>query len=320
MASSKRPGKARDSHTPGRAQSGQSQNKGSLAGKASANPPAKAVVPSPWRSLGLRIGIPIIVLWVIGGILAGTWTSTVGRTVVLGTPALLTLGGLALVFWALRQTGRAKAVAGVLSNVETAADRKVALDKLNQDFGKKDPAAIFAKAQLKLQEDPQEALKELEQIDLGKVLPTVADEARAQRAMIHLLIGQVSMAKPLVEGIDLKRHDDARARAMMVAVVGETWARSGQAKRAVESLELYDPDEDTYEQVRPQLWRARAYAYAYTEDMRGMRRALRRLADQDARMLAGFLGKKTHPMLQKEAKRMLEQSGAIPRKVVYQRS
>ncbi len=277
-------------------------------------------MPSPLRSLALRIGIPIVVLWVIGGILAGTWTTTVGRSVVLGVPALLTLGGLALVFWALRQTGRAKAVAGVLSNVETAADRKVALDKLNQDFGKKDPAAIFAKAQLKLQEDPQEALKELEQIDLSKVLPTVADEARAQRAMIHLLIGQVSMAKPLVDGIDLKRHDDARARAMMVAVVGETWARSGQAKRAVESLELYDPDDDTYEQIRPQLWRARAYACAYTEDMRGMRRALRRLADQDARMLAGFLGKKTHPMLQKEAKRMLEQSGAIPRKVVYQRS
>ena len=123
MASSKRPGKARDSRASGRAQTGQSANKSGLAGKASANPPAKAVVPSPWRSLGLRIGIPIVVLWVIGGILAGTWTSTVGRSVVLGTPALLTLGGLALVFWALRQTGRAKAVAGVLSNVETAADR-----------------------------------------------------------------------------------------------------------------------------------------------------------------------------------------------------
>ncbi len=314
MASSKRPGKAGGS----RAQSSSSQKKG--AAKTGSKPPPSAIVASPWRSLALRIGVPIAVLWVIGGILAGVWTSTVGRAVVLGTPALLTVGGLALVGWALRQTGRAKAVAGVLSQVETAADRKVALDKLNQDFGKKDPAAIFAKAQLKLQEDPQEALRELEQIDLSKVLPTVADEARAQRAMIHLLIGQVSMAKPLADGIDLKRHEDARARAMMVAVVGETWARSGQAKRAIESLELYDPDEDTYEQVRPQLWRARAYACAYTDDMRGMRRALRRLADQDARMLAGFLGKKTHPVLQKEAKRMLEQSGAIPRKIVYQRS
>lgn len=269
--------------------------------------------------MALRLGIPIVVLWVIGAILAGFWTSTTGRAVVLGLPALLTLGAAGLVFWAMRQTGKARAVAGVLSNVETAADRKAALEKLNQDFGKKDPAAIFAKAQLKLQEDPQAALKELEQIDLGKVLPTVADEARAQRAMIHLMIGQVSMAKPLADAIDLKRHEDPRSRAMMVAVVGETWARSGQAKRALESLELYDPDEDTYEQVRPQLWRARAYASAYADDTRGMRRALRRLADQDPRLLAGFMGKKTHPMLQKEAKKMLEQSGAVPRKVVYQR-
>ena len=278
-----------------------------------------AVVPSPWKSLALRIGLPIAVLWIIGGILAGIWKSPTGLAVTLGAPALLTLAGIGLVVWALRQTRRAKAVAGVLSGVETAEDRKAALQKLDQGFGKKDPAAIFAKAQLKLQEDPQEALRELEQIDLSKVLPNVADEARAQRAMIHLLLGQVSMAKPLADGIDLKRHEDARARAMMVAVVGETWARSGQAKRAIESLELYDPDDDTYEQVRPQLWRARAYAYAYADDTRNMKRALRRLADQDARILAGFMGKKTHPMLQKEAKRMLEQSGAIPRKIVYQR-
>jgi hypothetical protein len=278
------------------------------------------VVASPWKSLALRIGLPILVLWIIGGIMASYWTSSTGRALTLGAPALLTAAGIGLVVWALRQTRRARAVAGVLSGVETADDRKAALQKLEQGFGKKDPAAIFAKAQLKLQEDPQEALRELEQIDLSKVLPNVADEARAQRAMIHLLLGQVTMAKPLAEGIDLKRHEDPRARAMMVAVVGETWARSGQAKRAVESLELYDPDDDTYEQVRPQLWRARAYAYAYADDTRGMKRALRRLVDLDPRILAGFMGKKTHPMLQKEAKRMLEQSGAMPRKVVYQRS
>jgi hypothetical protein len=32
------------------------------------------------------------------------------------------------------------------------------------------------------------------------------------------------------------------------------------------------------------------------------------------------MGKKTHPVLQKEARRMLEQSGGMQRKVVYQRS
>jgi len=313
VASSKRTGRSGESRGPTAP-----SKKGTPSARPSAAP--AAVVVSPWKSLATRIGLPIVVIWVIGGILAGFWTSTTGRAITLGTPALLTVAGLVLLVWALRQTRRARAVAGVLSNVDTAEDRKAALQKLEQGFGKKDPAAIFAKAQLKLQEDPQAALRELEQIDLAKVLPNVADEARAQRAMIHLLLGQVSMAKPLADGIELKRHEDARARAMMVAVVGETWARSGQAKRAVESLELYDPEDDAYEQVRPQLWRARAYAYANANDTRGMKRALRKLADQDPRILAGFMGKKTHPLLQKEARRMLEQSGAIPRKVVYQRS
>jgi hypothetical protein len=50
-----------------------------------------------------------------------------------------------------------------------------------------------------------------------------------------------------------------------------------------------------------------------------MRRALKKLLDQDARLLAGFLGKKTHPLLAREAKKMLEQSGAIPRRMVVKR-
>ena len=39
----------------------------------------------------------------------------------------------------------------------------------------------------------------------------------------------------------------------------------------------------------------------------------------DVRLLGGFMSKRTHPLLQKEAKRMVEQSGAIPRKMVVQR-
>jgi hypothetical protein len=104
--------------------------------------------------MAIRIGLPIVVLWVIGGILAGFWTSPTGRAVTLGVPALLTVGGLGLLVWALRQTRRARAVAGVLSNIDTAEDRKAALEKLETGFSKKDPVVIFAKAQLKLQEDP----------------------------------------------------------------------------------------------------------------------------------------------------------------------
>jgi hypothetical protein len=50
-----------------------------------------------------------------------------------------------------------------------------------------------------------------------------------------------------------------------------------------------------------------------------MRRALRRLLEQDVRLLGGFLMKRTHPLLMKEAKKLLEQSGQVPRKMQIQR-
>jgi hypothetical protein len=74
-----------------------------------------------------------------------------------------------------------------------------------------------------------------------------------------------------------------------------------------------------YAQLRPQLYRALAYGYAHTNDLKGMRRALKKLMAIDARLLGGFLMKRTHPLLQKEAKKLAEQSGAVPRKMVVQR-
>jgi hypothetical protein len=87
----------------------------------------------------------------------------------------------------------------------------------------------------------------------------------------------------------------------------------------VETLQVFDPDDSAYEQLRPQLYRAQAFAFAYTSDAKGMRRALKKLLDQDARLLGPFMLKKTHPLLQKEVKKLLEQSGQIPRKMVIQR-
>ena len=271
------------------------------------------------RQMVTRLGLPVLALWIVGGSIAGISTTRWIQVSGLVLPLLVTLFAAGVVVWGLRQAKKARAVAGLVGQATSAEDRKQAIAQLEQQYKKSDPAAVFAKAQLQLQEDPQAALKTLEQIDLAKVVPNIADEARAQRAMIHLLMGQVSQARPLVDGIELKRHEEVRSRAMMVAVMAEAWARSGQAKRATETLSLFDPDEGALEQIRPQLWRASAYATAYANDTRGMKRALRKLVEIDPRMLAGFLGKKTHPMLQKEAKRMLEQSGAIPRKVVYQR-
>jgi hypothetical protein len=221
----------------------------------------------------------------------------------------------------VRQAKKAQGVASILSRAAESKDgRDAALAELDAKYKGNDPTAVFARAQLLLQEDPRKALEALETINLSKVMASVADEARGQRAMIHLMIGEVSPARDLVDGIQLARHQDARSRAMLAAVVAEAWARSGQAKRAVDTLSVINADDPELAQLKPQILRAQAYAFAHSEDMKSARRALKRLGDQDARLLGGFVAKKTHPLLQREAKKLLEQSGAMQRKMQFQRS
>lgn len=267
-----------------------------------------------------RLAIPVAGGWVLCGLISTLVYSTVWKAVLLGIPTLITLLAGGLVVFALRQAQKARGVAGILSKVETAEDRKAAIAELESGKNKNDPASIFAKAQLELQEDPKAALATLERIDLGKVMAPVADEARGQRALIHLMLGDVSDARTLVSNIDLKRHQEPRTRAMLAAVSAEAWARSGEAKKAVETLGLFDPEDAAFEPLRPQLYRAWAYAYTYTNDLPAMKRTLKKLLGIDARLLGGFLTKRTHPLLQKEAKKLLEQSGQVPRKMVVQRS
>jgi hypothetical protein len=206
--------------------------------------PTDPLGPAQLKALGLRLGLPLAAAWVVGGLIAGISQSGTVRAVALALPGAVTVLAAGLVLWALRYARKARGVQEILRRVESAEDRKEALSELDSSYKKKDHAAIFARAQLLMQEDPKEALSVLEQIDLGKVMAPVADEARAQRAMIHLMHGEVKQARPLADGIELSRHQDAKTRAMMAAVVGEAWARSGQAKKALETLGLYDPEDE----------------------------------------------------------------------------
>jgi hypothetical protein len=270
------------------------------------------------RALLMRLGLIVLGVWILLGSIAA-FVSSPWNKIVLGLALVLTGVAAAMLMWTLRQAKTARGVASILSGVETDEDRKAALEKLSTDFKKGDTAAVFARAQLELQEDPKKALATLESIDLTKVMAPVADEARGQRAMIHLTQGEVGPARQLADNIDLSRHQDARTRAMLASVVAEAWARSGDAKKASETLGLYDPEDATFEQIKPQLYRALAYAAAHESDISGIRKALRKLISIDVRLLGGFMMKKTHPLLQKEAKKMLEQSGQVPKKMVVQR-
>jgi len=280
---------------------------------------ASPVNSDQFKSMLWRVAIPVLGAWVLFGALAAYTTTPTLRVVFVSLPVIVTGLAIALIIWVTRQAKKARGVAGILSKVETAEDRKAALAELDATYKKNDPTAVFAKAQLEMQDDPKKALATLEKIDLNRVLAPVADETRAQRAMIHLTLGDVGPARQLVDNIQLSRHQDPKTRAMLTAVCAEAWARSGNSKKGLETLSLLDPEDAEYEKLRPQLYRALAYAYAYTNDTKNMRRVLKKLASIDVRLLGGFMMKRTHPLLQKEARKVAEQSGLVPRKMVVQR-
>jgi len=282
-------------------------------GKA-AKPPATSADPmaalTP-KGLGLRVGLPILGVWVVAVLIGRLWA--------VGGAAVITAVAAGLVIWAIQFAKKTRRVASLVQGADTPEARKEALSKLDTDFKKGDTAAIFAKAQLQLHDDPRLALATLEQVNLDKVMAPIADEARAQRAMIHLMIGEPERARQLVDPIDLSRHQQPKTRATLVTVIGESWARTGQGKKALETLGVFDPEDPEFADLKGQLYRAYAFAYAAMNDVKGIRKVLRKMIEINPQLLGGFLMKKVHPLLEREAREMLKRSGAVPRKMVVKR-
>lgn len=294
MASSKRPPAARASEPP--------------AANANANVTGRMPPSLDAKTLGLRVGLPIAIAWVIA-ILIRHW-------IAFAVVGALTAAAIGLVWFALRFTKKSQRVQSIVAGAKTKEERKAAIEQIDQEFKKGDAAGIFAKAQLQMQEEPEAALRTLETIDLQKVTPQIADEARAQRGMIHLMLGEPQKARALVDAIDLQRHSDQKSKATLAAVICEAWARTGQAKRAVEILDLFDPNDSTFTDVRPGLLRARVFAYGAVDDLKRARTAMHQLAKIDPRIVAGFAQKGVHPLIVQEAKKILERSGMMPRMTV----
>ncbi len=260
------------------------------------------------KTLGLRIGVPIAIGWIIA-VLVRHW-------IAYALMGALTAAAIGLIWYALTFSRKTQRVQSIVSEAKTKEERKAAIERIDSEFKKDDAAAIFAKAQLQMQEEPEAALRTLEQIDLAKVMPQVADEARAQRGMLHLMLGDPQAARALVDAIDLQRHNDQRAKGTLAAVITEAWARTGQARRAVEILELFDVNDAALVDVKPGLLRSQVFAYGAVDDLKKARTAMHALAKLDPRIVAGFAQKGVHPLLVKEAKKILERSGMIPRVTV----
>jgi len=287
--------------------------------QAAAPDPLAALEP---KKLATRIGIPLAIVWVIAFILEG-WIPKVVALVI-------TLAVAGLVIWVMRYAQKQRSVMNLMKGASSPEGRKEALQKLETEFDKDDTAAVMARAQLEMQDDPAKGLATLESIKLEKVMPPLADQVRAQRAMVHLIRGETEAAKELVSKIDLTRQKEVKERTFIAAIIGEAWARGGQAKKAVELLETLDPNDAAFEEFKPQLLRSRAFAYAWTNDSKKMKATLRTLSGMNVQYLASFITKKknpagvspkgVHPLLEKEAYEMFIKSGMVSKKVDYRRS
>lgn len=273
------------------------------------------------RKIAVRVGIAALVVWGIA--------IAIGHPVALGVAGVLTVVTIGVIIWGLNFAKKSRAVADIVKGADTAEGRKEALERLDSEFKEGDTAATFAKAQLQMQEDPKAALETLESIDLDKVMATVADEARSQRAMIHLMLGETDKARPLADKIDLSRHKEHKSRATLAAIVGESWARTGAARKAAELLENFDLNDADYAEIKPQLLRSLAFAYSWSNQTKKMKKTLRQMQGINPQLLTGFITKKknpmgvnprgVHPLLEKEAMSMLMRSGAVPRKMQVKR-
>lgn len=280
---------------------------------ASDAPPAP---PFDIKKTALRVGALVVVLW--GG--AISVSSSMHITWPLWVVAVISGVLLGAGLWAVRYVKRAQELGAILKGADTDEGRKEALKQLQEKFGDGDVQAVLARAQLEMQDEPRKALATLETVDLSKQLVPVADQVRAMRAMIHLTQGETAEARKLVDAIDLGKQQEPKTRAMFATVAGEAWARTGDAKRGLATLELFNPEDPLFAEMRVQMWRARAFAMAGAGDMKGAGRALKKLSDMSPHLLGMFVGqKKIHPLLEKEAKSILLKSGAVPRKMVRQR-
>ena len=263
----------------------------------------------------------------VAAILGGVWLVAVALQQWLHTVIPLIVAGVltalaaAAGVWVVRYINKSRELGALLRSAgDTEEGRKEALKRLETDFKKGDVQAAIARAQLEMQEDPRKALTTLEAIDLAKQMTPVADQVRCMRATIHLQLGEVQEARALVDKMELGKQQEVKTRAMFAAVAAEAWGRTGQGKKGVELLEVFNPEDPDLAEMRVQMWRARAFAYAGAGDMKGAGRALRKLAEMSPQLLGMFIGaKKVHPMLQQEAKQLLMRSGAVPRKMVRQK-
>lgn len=285
---------------------------GPVADIAKAQTEALASAKSQIRTIAKAALVFLVVSWLLAIGFATGLSTPIPYAVAGAITAALGVGAYLI----RRNLGRSEALGALIAEgadmpPEERARRIAALDA---DVAKGDAASIIAKAQLQMQDSPKDALATLEKVNLEKAAKVIANQVRGMRAMIHLNLGEAAAARELADAIDLQKTPDLKSRANLAGIVAEAWARTNNPIEASELLDKYDPEDKDFQDVKIQLFRARAFAAVHRNELDRMKKALKQLEEVSPQLLAVFVGgKRVHPLLQQEAKRRLEKSGVMPR-------
>lgn len=261
--------------------------------------PAQPTLDSPLfnrKNLGLALGI-LAALWLTAAM--------TGSKIVLAIMGVVTLAALGGLVWLYRLVTKQRQMVTLLQSAQGSPEaRKAALAQLQGDD--KDVLRMVARAQLESQDDPKKAIATLESLDLAKVPATSQDDVRVLRAQLYLATGRLREAANMADGINLGAAPNAQAKAMVTAIVGEAWARTGKADRALIILDELKVDDDEMGQAGILARMAKVFAAFHAGKKDRARKELEGLMKLDVNYLGRFVmpGGAVHLELQQLAKQV----------------
>jgi type II secretory pathway pseudopilin PulG len=270
----------------------------------------------PGKSPASAMGFKTKNLVIIGAVAVALWALAIlsESLVFIIIVGVLTAVALGVFIWAQRLMKRQKRLVNLLQGAaDSPQARKEAIAKLSSDKEANEVTHLFARAQLEAADDPKKALETVENIDITKVPPQMQDDVSLLRAQLYLHFGRPKEARPHVDRMNVDNPQRKEGRALGVAVVAETWARTGKGQEALALLETVDGGAEKDATVRAQLLVARVFARFAAGKKPGARKDLEALAALDVNYLGKFVMPqfRAHPELQHMARAVAEKSPQV---------
>lgn len=260
-----------------------------------------------------EIGIPKKTLYWIGGITAAIWAFAISTGSMIFMIVLGVLTSL-LAFVLIRAflfINKQKKVVGLLQGATGSPEaRRDALAKLETGKDANQPTNIFARAQLTAADDPNAALKLIEQTPHKDFPPAMQDDVALLKTQLYLGLGRTQDARKAADTINLDNPERKQARPLAASIVGEAWARTGKPKEALALLDTIEIPSKDGEQIGMQIRVARVFARFAANNRKQAEADLVSLSEDDMNQLGRFLDPRfrVHPELQKLARRVLERN------------